>query len=29
ADPKVIEEQREKLGLNDPIPTQYVRWISN
>ncbi|HDR6270449.1 ABC transporter permease [Bacillus thuringiensis] len=29
ADPKVLEEQREKLGLNDPIPTQYVRWISN
>ncbi|HDR4419840.1 TPA: ABC transporter permease [Bacillus cereus] len=29
ADPKVIEEQRERLGLNDPIPTQYVRWIKN
>ncbi|MEJ9158586.1 ABC transporter permease, partial [Bacillus cereus] len=29
ADPKVIEEQREKLGLNDPIPTQYVSWIKN
>ncbi|HDR4725848.1 oligopeptide ABC transporter permease [Bacillus cereus] len=29
ADPKVIEEQREKLGLNDPVPTQYVRWIKN
>ncbi|PEB53735.1 peptide ABC transporter permease [Bacillus pseudomycoides] len=29
ADPKVLEEQREKLGLNDPIPTQYVHWIKN
>ncbi|GAB6447326.1 MULTISPECIES: oligopeptide ABC transporter permease [Bacillus] len=29
ADPKVIEEQRERLGLNDPITTQYVRWITN
>jgi peptide/nickel transport system permease protein len=29
ADPKVIEEQREKLGLNDPVATQYVRWIKN
>ncbi|QDQ04490.1 oligopeptide ABC transporter permease [Bacillus sp. BD59S] len=29
ADPKVIEEQRERLGLNDPITTQYVRWIKN
>ncbi len=29
ADPKLIEEQRERLGLNDPIPTQYVRWIKN
>lgn len=29
ADPKVIEEQREKLGLNDPVTTQYVRWIKN
>ncbi|MFJ8530764.1 oligopeptide ABC transporter permease [Bacillus sp. NPDC094106] len=29
ADPKVLEEQREKLGLNDPIPTQYVRWITH
>ncbi|MCM3004710.1 oligopeptide ABC transporter permease [Priestia koreensis] len=29
ADPKVLEEQREKLGLNDPVSTQYVRWIKN
>ncbi|AWC31549.1 peptide ABC transporter permease [Bacillus cytotoxicus] len=29
ADPKIIEEQREKLGLNDPVTTQYVRWIKN
>ncbi|KMN46276.1 ABC transporter permease [Bacillus cereus] len=29
SDPKVIEEQREKLGLNDPVTTQYVRWIKN
>ena len=29
ADPKVLEEQREKLGLNDPVTTQYVRWIKN
>lgn len=25
----MIEEQREKLGLNDPVATQYVRWIKN
>ncbi|MED0971945.1 oligopeptide ABC transporter permease [Bacillus paramycoides] len=29
SDPKVLEEQREKLGLNDPVTTQYVRWIKN
>lgn len=29
ADPKILEEQREKLGLNDPVTTQYVRWIKN
>ena len=23
------EAAREKLGLNDPIPTQYVRWVQN
>lgn len=24
-----LEELREKAGLNDPIPTQYVRWLKN
>ncbi|WP_449355429.1 oligopeptide ABC transporter permease [Virgibacillus natechei] len=24
-----IEEQREKLGYNDPIPVQYQRWVTN
>ena len=23
----VLEELREDLGLNDPIPVQYVRWL--
>ncbi|MFD2443187.1 oligopeptide ABC transporter permease [Bacillus sp. CGMCC 1.16607] len=27
SDPAYIEEMREKMGLNDPLPTQYVRWI--
>ncbi|MCM3739435.1 ABC transporter permease [Oceanobacillus luteolus] len=27
-DPEVYEQQREALGLNDPIPVQYFRWIS-
>lgn len=27
SDPEYIEEMREKMGLNDPIYTQYVRWI--
>ncbi len=26
-DPKRIEELREKAGLNDPLPTQYINWI--
>lgn len=26
---EAIDAQREKLGLNDSIPTQYVRWIGN
>lgn len=26
---KVLEEEREKLGLNDPILVQYGRWIQN
>ncbi|KMJ55818.1 diguanylate cyclase, partial [Bacillus sp. LL01] len=25
--PEVREAQIERLGLNDPIPVQYVRWI--
>jgi peptide/nickel transport system permease protein len=28
-DPKVAEELAEQLGLNDPIPLQYVRWFRN
>lgn len=28
-DPEVYERQREALGLNDPIPVQYARWISD
>src|SRR5699024_11726171 len=28
-DPEVYERQREALGLNDPIPVQYGRWISD
>lgn len=27
--PEYIEEMREKLGYNDPIPTQYARWIGS
>ena len=27
ADAAGIEEVREKYGLNDPIPFQYVRWV--
>lgn len=26
--PEYLEEMREKLGLNDPIPVQYKRWIT-
>src|SRR5690554_582734 len=28
-DPEYIERMREEAGLNDPIPEQYVRWITN
>lgn len=28
-DIEYIEQMREEAGLNDPIPEQYVRWISN
>jgi peptide/nickel transport system permease protein len=27
-DPAVFEQQKEALGLNDPIPVQYGRWLS-
>ena len=27
--PARLEELREKAGLNDPLPTQYVRWLKN
>jgi len=27
ADPEVFEQQREELGLNQPIPVQYVKWV--
>lgn len=26
-DPKYIEEMREKMGLNDPLHIQYLRWV--
>ena len=28
ADAAGLEEIREKYGLNDPIPMQYLRWLS-
>jgi peptide/nickel transport system permease protein len=27
-DPEVYEQQREALGLNDPVPVQYVNWAA-
>ena len=27
--PEYIEEMREKLGYNDPLPQQYIRWVGN
>jgi peptide/nickel transport system permease protein len=27
--PKVAEQMREQYGLNDPLPIQYVKWLSN
>ncbi|MBI9046559.1 MAG: ABC transporter permease [Anaerolineaceae bacterium] len=29
ADPEKIEQLREKLGLNDPLHIQYIRYVSN
>ena len=29
ATPEAIEAQREKLGLNDPIPVRHVKWVGN
>jgi peptide/nickel transport system permease protein len=29
ADPKIIQEQRNQLGLDDPIPVQYINWVKN
>jgi peptide/nickel transport system permease protein len=28
-DPRLAEEFREQLGLNDPLPVQYARWLGN
>lgn len=28
-DPEVYNQQREALGLNDPLPVQYLDWIGN
>jgi len=28
-DPARIEELKEELGLNDPLPVQYIRWVKN
>lgn len=27
--PKYVEETRKSLGLDDPLPVQYVRWVGN
>ena len=29
ATPEGIERERERLGLNDPIPVRYVRYVAN
>lgn len=28
-DPEIYEQQREALGLNDPLPVQYFNWLTN
>ncbi|MDW0108726.1 ABC transporter permease [Sporosarcina aquimarina] len=27
-DPEVYEQRKEELGLNDPVPVQYLHWVS-
>jgi peptide/nickel transport system permease protein len=29
ATPLEIQEYRDKMGLNDPIPVQYAKWVGN
>lgn len=29
ANPQYVEQTRENLGLDDPLPVQYVRWVGN
>ena len=29
APPQAVENLRQELGLNDPVPTQYTRWLSD
>lgn len=28
-DPEVYEQQREKFGLNEPLPVQYINWLGS
>lgn len=27
--PEYIEQLREEMGLNDPLPVQYIRWLKD